>query len=149
MDLSFRKTFLALEAVCYVAIGSKKHPVRSKDIAEYMHLTVRYLEPILQSLVHEGVLKSIRGPKGGYVLAKERRNISMVDVSRAVLAIDRDESEKIFKLSPVGEKIIVPMARDAKEHMRTLYSGITVSDVVEDITRRKLLEVDEKGDFTI
>ena len=46
-------------------------------------LPPRHLEPVLQALVHDGILKGVRGPHGGYELARERKRITAEDILRA------------------------------------------------------------------
>ena len=75
-----------IEAVAYISKHSTPNPVRGVEIAESMQLPQRYFEADLQKLARAGVLKSVRGPKGGYVLAKERRNISLQDIYEAFAA---------------------------------------------------------------
>ena len=72
-----RKTMLALEAVLDVAYNARPDPVQSKDITRRQGIPQRYLEQVMQQLVHKGILKGVRGPRGGYTLARERRKITV------------------------------------------------------------------------
>ena len=56
-------------------------------------LPARHLEPVLQALVRMGILKGIRGPRGGYELARERRRITADDILRAAGTIE-DASDR-------------------------------------------------------
>jgi deoxyuridine 5'-triphosphate nucleotidohydrolase len=71
-----RKTALALEAVLDVAYNARPDPVQSRDITERQGIPHRYLEQVLQRLVRDGILKGVRGPRGGYTLARERRRVT-------------------------------------------------------------------------
>ena len=71
-----KKLALALEAVVDVAYHGGAEPVQSQDIARRLGLPRRYLEQVLQQLVRAGVLKGVRGPRGGYRLARERRRVT-------------------------------------------------------------------------
>ena len=57
---------LAIAAVIDVAINSATRPVSAKALAGRHKLPPRHLEPVLQALVRDGILKGIRGPRGGY-----------------------------------------------------------------------------------
>lgn len=72
-----------IEAVVYIALHAKPNAVRGPEICKAQNLPERYLEADLQKMVHSGILRSVRGPKGGYVLAKERRNITLADIYAA------------------------------------------------------------------
>jgi Rrf2 family iron-sulfur cluster assembly transcriptional regulator len=88
-----RKTLLALEAVIDIAFNARPEPVQAKEITARQGVPQRYLEQVMQQLVRAGVLKGVRGPRGGYRLAKERRRISVGDVVRVAESIDDEEAE--------------------------------------------------------
>src|SRR5260370_36964630 len=77
-----KKLLYAIEAVLDIAYNGGSAPVRSVEITEREGIPRRYLEPVLQELVREGILIGIRGPSGGYRLAKERRRISLGGIGR-------------------------------------------------------------------
>ena len=78
-----KKLALALEAVVDIAYHGGSEPVQSHDIARRLGLPRRYLEQVLQQLVRAAVLKGVRGPRGGYRLARERRQ-QVADLGDAV-----------------------------------------------------------------
>src|ERR1700681_4354607 len=88
MSLVDRKALLAIAAVVDVAIYARGQLVSAKDLAARHNLPARHLEPLLQVLVREGVLKGVRGPRGGYELARERRRITAHDILRAIGTIE-------------------------------------------------------------
>ncbi|HTL70545.1 MAG TPA: Rrf2 family transcriptional regulator, partial [Candidatus Eisenbacteria bacterium] len=65
------RTLYGLKAVLVLAgrYGEGSLPV--SQIARKEHLSVAYLEQILNGLKRKGFVKSVRGPQGGYVLAKK------------------------------------------------------------------------------
>ena len=71
MPLVSRKGILAIAALIDVAIHVHGQPVMAKTLAALYKLPPRHLEPILQALVRDGILKEVRGPHGGYELARE------------------------------------------------------------------------------
>src|SRR5215471_3338006 len=84
MPLLSRKGLLAIAAVIDVALHAGSQPVAAKALANRHRLPPRHLEPVLQALVRQGVLKGIRGPRGGYQLGREPRRITADDVLRAI-----------------------------------------------------------------
>ena len=62
------KAILAIAVVADVAVHSRDGRVTGGMLAKRRGLSPRYLEPMLQALVHHGVLKGVRGPHGGYKL---------------------------------------------------------------------------------
>ena len=75
MNLLSRRSLLAIAAVVDVALYARPSPVAAKALAARHHLPPRHLETLLQGLVQANILKGVRGPRGGYELARERRKI--------------------------------------------------------------------------
>ena len=120
-----RKTLLALEAVLDVAYNARPDPVQSKDITKRLGIPQRYLEQVMQQLVHEGVLKGVRGPKGGYTLARERRRITVAEIVRLVDAAGEDDGPT----SDLGLRVAQPLWRDAQEAVLKELEGVTMQDL--------------------
>ncbi len=57
-------------------------PVTIKRISEAQDLSISYLEQILNRLKHRGLLHSIKGPGGGYVLSRRPEEINIIDILR-------------------------------------------------------------------
>ncbi|GJE42576.1 RrF2 family transcriptional regulator [Methylobacterium soli] len=74
---------LAAAAVVDIALHARPQPVNARMLADRHGLPPRHLETVLQALVRHGLLKGVRGPRGGYELARERRRISLGDIARA------------------------------------------------------------------
>ncbi|WP_336486407.1 RrF2 family transcriptional regulator [Methylobacterium nigriterrae] len=74
---------LAAAAVVDIALHARPQPVNARMLAARHGLPPRHLETVLQALVRHGLLKGVRGPRGGYELARERRRISIGDIARA------------------------------------------------------------------
>ena len=89
-----RKLMFAIEAVVDIAYNAADTPVQSKDIATRQNIPRRYLEQVLQQLVREGVLSGVRGPRGGYRLARERRRVTLGQITRIVVAME-DTSDPV------------------------------------------------------
>src|SRR5579863_8556702 len=70
MNLLSRRSVLAIAAVVDVALHGAKAPVAAKALAARHKLPTRHLETLPQGLVHAKILKGVRGPRGGYELAR-------------------------------------------------------------------------------
>jgi Rrf2 family protein len=90
-------------------------------------LPPRHLESLLQSLVHEGILKGIRGPHGGYELARERGGITANDILRAAGTVDAAEEEPNSEL--VAE-VVLPVLSAAEQEFGQALSRISLDDMV-------------------
>ncbi|MCD4831555.1 MAG: Rrf2 family transcriptional regulator [Anaerohalosphaeraceae bacterium] len=79
-----RSTGYALVAVGYVAQHYKDGAVLASRISKQYNIPLEYLLKILQQLVRANVLRSKRGPRGGFFLAREANNITMLEIIEAV-----------------------------------------------------------------
>src|SRR5258707_8039021 len=111
MSLLSRKGLLAIAAVVDIALHSRSRPVSAKALAARHALPPRHLEPVLQALVRDGILKGIRGPRGGYELARDRKRITADDILRAAGTIDENPasaSNSTLLAEDAGFSSIVP-----------------------------------------
>jgi Rrf2 family protein len=134
------KLIYLTEALVNIAIKSPSGAVRGTDVCKNLGLPERYLEPEFQNLVRSGVLKSIRGPKGGYVLAREKRNISLSDINKALL-----KEKATGKFSKLASEVIVKKFELAEAEL----SKISLHDILQDAANLGLAKQSENSDFTI
>ena len=73
-----------VRAVFDIAFHNQGKATQIKDIAERQSIPPRFLEQIFQDLKRAGLVRSKRGPKGGYQLARPAREINLGDVVRAL-----------------------------------------------------------------
>lgn len=143
MHIALSKSALAIEAVLYVACNSGAKPVKSKDICDYLGISLRHLEQLLQQMTRKGLLKSIRGPRGGYVLAKERRKISL----DAIVNVAMKMQEKQLK---VKTDVVIPLVDDAHGAMVGSFGRYTIEDLFQAAQASKSAIFQRgSGDFSI
>ena len=151
MILLSRRGQLALAAVADIAIHARPTPVAAKALAARLALPPRHLEALLQSLVHANILKGVRGPRGGYELARERRRITAASILRAVSsAAGGDPGEAPDCL--LVRQVVAPIVEAAGKVFLDKLETITIDDICRRAEDLKLC--DEKGvgagaDFTI
>ena len=83
MKLSTRSTY-GMRALVELALAAGHGPVSAALISKRQDLSVAYLEQLLHRLKKEGFVSSVRGPRGGYVLAKQPHHITMAHVVRVL-----------------------------------------------------------------
>jgi Rrf2 family transcriptional regulator, cysteine metabolism repressor len=79
MKLSTRTRY-GMRAVLSLAANYGKGPLQTNVIAKQQELSIKYLEQLMAILKASGLVKSIRGAKGGYVLAKKPDEIKLSEV---------------------------------------------------------------------
>jgi Rrf2 family protein len=135
MSLLPRKGLLAIAAVIDVALNARGQPVAAKALAHRHRLPPRHLEPVLQALVRHRVLKGVRGPRGGYELAREPRRITAHDILRAVGTIEEDD-EAAATRSAMLAHVVVPALAQAEGVFSGALGHINIEDLV--VTAREL-----------
>jgi Rrf2 family iron-sulfur cluster assembly transcriptional regulator len=129
MVLLSRKSLLAVAAVIDVAVHGQDRPVSAKALAARHSLPARHLEPVLQALVRMGILKGIRGPRGGYELARERRRITADEILRAAGTIE-DDIDPVTASSALLNDVVVPAVSQAEKAFSLALSRINLDDLV-------------------
>ena len=142
------KAVSTLEAILDIACNARPDPVRSSEIAARIGRPQRYLEKVMQQLANEGILKGVRGPKGGYMLARERRRIPVGEVLRIVAATQTfgpDGKPAKSKNVNCGMTILEKICAEAETDFLARLDNITIEDLCAEQEN-----ADTKGfDFTI
>jgi len=125
MPLLSRKGILAIAAVIDVAINARSQPVSAKALAARHKLPPRHLEPVLQALVREGILRGVRGPHGGYEVAREHRRISAEDILRAASAVE-DADDPHLPNSALAVGVVRPALAEAERSFSAALARISV-----------------------
>jgi Rrf2 family protein len=108
-------------------------PVKGERIAEAQGIPLKFLENILLELRHDGLVRSQRGPEGGYWLARPASEIVIADVIRAV------EGPLASVRGVPPEEVAYPGASEAlrtvwvalRANLRAVLDEVTLADVVE------------------
>ena len=94
MKLSTKGRY-AVTAMLDLAINDRKGPVTLTGISLTQSISLSYLEQLFAKLRHSGLVEGVRGPGGGYRLAKRPEKISIADI---ILAVDEQEE--------IGSKVV-------------------------------------------
>lgn len=128
MSLLPRKSVLAIAAVIDIAVHGRGRPVTAKILAQRYSLPARHLEPVLQALVRNGILRGIRGPRGGYELGRERSRITAENIVRAAAA---SEDINGFSGAPSGllSNVVIPALGRAEHAFSDALARITLDEL--------------------
>jgi Rrf2 family transcriptional regulator, iron-sulfur cluster assembly transcription factor len=120
-----RKEILAIAAVIEIAVNARDGPISARTITVRQKMPVRHLDRILQRLVHNGILTSGSGSRGGYQLAREPGLITIDDVVRSM--IEAEEGDR--PLSKIERKIVIPALREAEAMLSETLGRLTIDDL--------------------
>ena len=125
-----KKLLFAIEAVLDIAYNAGAAPVRSVEITEREGIPRRYLEPVLQELVREKILIGIRGPSGGYRLARERRRITVGEIVRIVRSLESSEDPiETDGGAELGHKVVRPLWLELQGQLMQHLDNLTIEDL--------------------
>ncbi len=144
----FTKFAEGLEAVIFISLHSGADPVSSKQISQYQDVLPRHLEPVLQVLVKDGILKGTKGPRGGYTLAREKRKLMVGEIFRA---LSKDPIKRIKnkngECNCIRKNITSKINDEIAENISQYLNKTTIEDLCKKIEEDR--KVEEKTDFNI
>jgi Rrf2 family transcriptional regulator, iron-sulfur cluster assembly transcription factor len=150
MNLLSRRSVLAIASVIDIALHSRSAPVHAKDLAARHKLPARHLETLLQGLVHAKILRGVRGPRGGYELARERRRITVGEIVRTAISLSAADPGDLGSHSVLLERVIEPAVSGAGETFLANLDAITVEQMCETAEKSHVLVGEQAGgDFAI
>lgn len=133
MKLSTKGRY-GLRAVLDISLNEGEGPVTIHSIAGRQELSERYLEQLLITLKQNGLIRSIRGFQGGYVLAKEPRLIKVGDIVRAlegplapVDCVNEDKQGECSRTEACVTKIVW---EDLRDSITKVLDSYTIEDLM-------------------
>jgi len=146
-----KKMLFAIEAVLDIAYHSGGQPVQSREITRRQGIPRRYLEQGLQQLVREDILIGVRGPRGGYRLARERRRITVGEIVRIVRKMETaDDPLNDPAGSELGHKVVRPVWMEMQETLMQQLDEVTIDDLCTRANQAGLVSEGRQNlDFTI
>lgn len=132
MRLSTKSRY-AINAMLDLALNGERGPVTLAGISENQNISLSYLEQLFASLRAKGLVRGVRGPGGGYFLARDAGTISMADI---VCAVDEwvEYTRSPAYLSKVGDATHSStrgLWEDLSAQLFDFLKGITLAELVQ------------------
>jgi len=130
----------ALLAVTEIARQTKngKQGMQASELAETFDLPVAYLARILSLMVSGDILRSKRGPRGGFYLAHEPRDLTVLDVINAVGGVDdMRDSIAALKMPRQLQKGLVSVFKQAADAARGSLGNVTIAQLLNGRSGKK------------
>jgi Rrf2 family protein len=146
------KSRYGVRAIFDIAYHAGGLPAQIKDISERQRISPRYLEQIFQKLKKVGILGSKRGPRGGYYLLKEPKDITVYDIVTCaegpielVFCVGDDEEGESCgsKCDRKDECPASPLWKEIGEKIADIFHETTIQDLCR---RAEALGVERKLD---
>lgn len=120
----------AIIAMVDLSLNGAIDPVRLKDIATRQNISLSYLEQLFSKLRLSGLVKSVRGPGGGYILSQTASEINLLDV---ITAVDEkiDQTQCGGAMNCINEKPCLThfIWTDLNEIINQYMQGINLGDI--------------------
>jgi Rrf2 family iron-sulfur cluster assembly transcriptional regulator len=129
----------AVTAMLDLALHARHEPVSLADISDRQSISVSYLEQLFAKLRKQGLVSSVRGPGGGYQLARDGGEICIAEIIDAV-----DESVDATRCGGKGDCqqgltcLTHELWSDLSDQLHTFLSGISLQELV---SRREVQSV--------
>jgi Rrf2 family cysteine metabolism transcriptional repressor len=137
MKLSTRTRY-GVRAILELAANQSTEPLRIKTIAHRQDISVKYLEQLMAVLKSAGFVRSIRGSKGGYILAKPANQIKLSDIFDClegfVATVECLENENYC--ARVADCVTRQVWAEVQQAIMKVLQSVTLQDLV-DRTRDK------------
>lgn len=135
MKLSTKARY-AITAMMELALNENKKPITLADISEYQKISLSYLEQLFAKLRAKGLVRGVRGPGGGYHLAKSAADLSIASIVSAI----NDEKSKhdVDMVIEHGseQEILESMWDNLSDKMYHFLEGITLQELVDDYNNK-------------
>lgn len=134
MKLSTKGRY-AVMAMADLATHSEGSPIALADVADRQDISLSYLEQLFGKLRRNGLVKSVRGPGGGYLIARDLNNVRVSDI---VLAVD--EPIKVTRCQPgspagcqgaKGRCITHDLWQELSNQIYLFLSSVSLADVID------------------
>lgn len=134
-------------AMLDLALNQHNGPINLADISQRQDISLSYLEQLFAKLRKHGLVTSVRGPGGGYLLGDEKLNISIAQVVDAVSeSLDATKCQGHTGCQQGEVCLTHHLWQDLSEQIHTFLSDITLQDLVD---RREIKAVNQRQNLKI
>lgn len=134
MKLTARSEY-ALLALVYLARNRDEGFISTETIAKAQGIPPKFLEQLMLALKRAHFLRSVKGQRGGYALAKEPSQITLAEVVRlfdGALAPTESVSENFYESTPIEkERKLTRVFKDIRDYISQKLEKTTIADVMK------------------
>jgi Rrf2 family cysteine metabolism transcriptional repressor len=142
VELSLKSEYALLALIVLANHYSAAQPLQIRQIASQQNIPDRYLEQLLATLRRNGLVRSQRGSKGGYLLAREPWHITVLEVVQCIEGIEPHNSNQNSKASQVTPELETPAGLVVKELWQSAQQAAAI--VLDNCTLKDLCEQEKQ-----
>ena len=140
MELSCKCEYALLALLELATQYNEGEPLQIRQIATQQNIPDRYLEQLLATLRRGGLVKSQRGAKGGYILAREPWKITLLEVLNCLEGLDPRSSEAANHKT-VESTVVQEIWHEAAQAANLVLQKYTLQDLCDQRAARRQLDI--------
>ena len=141
VDLSCKNEYAILALIELAANYKSGEPLQIRQISAQQQIPDRYLEQLLATMRRCGLVRSQRGAKGGYVLARDPWKISLLEVMTCLDGADAQPSEKNPLPKTIEGAVILDLWQEAYQAANAVLQRYTLQDLCDKRDARRQLDI--------
>jgi Rrf2 family protein len=134
MKVSLKATY-AIMAALDLAIHNGNAPVQAKSIARRQSIPARFLEQVLNAMKKAGLVRSLRGAQGGYMLNKKPAELSLAEILEALdgpIGPQRDPVvSHLSRQNHRQESLLAHVWERVKQAELSVLASVTLKELVD------------------
>jgi Rrf2 family transcriptional regulator, cysteine metabolism repressor len=139
MELSCKSEYALLALLDLASHYSLGEPVQIRKIAADKNIPDRYLEQLLAILRRAGLVRAQRGAKGGYILAREARQISLFEIISCLEGFEKQEPKRQDSL--LETVVIDELWQEVNQAAQSVLRCYTLQDLVDRTQAKRELDL--------
>lgn len=141
MELSCKTEYALLALLELADRYNEGEPLQIRQIAAQQNIPDRYLEQLLANLRRCGLIRSQRGAKGGYILAREPWKITLLDIITCLEGMEPKPSEKDSTPKTLENGVVGEIWQEVHQAVNSVLQQHTLQDLCEKRDARRQLDI--------
>jgi Rrf2 family protein len=137
VELSSRVEYALLALLELASRHPQDSPLTLNEITAYQEIPERYLDQILAVLRRAGIVQSLRGAKGGYLLAKEPWQITLLEVFCALEGSGSRQTPKVSESVTIEKTAVLESWQEVRQASLAVLGKYTLQDLCQQRDVRK------------
>jgi Rrf2 family protein len=141
VELSCKSEYAILALIELATHYQSGEPLQIRQIATQQNIPDRYLEQLLATLRRGGILKSQRGSKGGYLLAREPWKITLFEILNCLEGLDVGIGEEDINPKTLDSGVVEEIWQEARVAANAVLQKYTLAELCEKRDSRRQLDI--------
>ncbi|BAY22771.1 hypothetical protein NIES2100_25340 [Calothrix sp. NIES-2100] len=141
MEISCKSEYAILALLEMATHYQSGEPMQIRQIAAQQNIPDRYLEQLLATLRRGGIIKSQRGSKGGYLLAREPKKITIFEILECLEGMDVRAEPADNNRRTIDSGVIAEIWQEACQAANSVFQNYSLQDLCEKRDSRRQLDI--------